>query len=112
MIRPNDWTATAEQSRKETEHYEGWRFNLGTACKSPLLKTEELAELHAIIQAIAYDRGQKWRSLGIPFSGMTTLDRPLISHRASTVPTFFSCATSTPVANESRMSKGIALLEH
>jgi len=49
--RPDGWTLTSEQSRLETEHYEGWRFNLGTACRSPLLPTEELAELHAITQA-------------------------------------------------------------
>ena len=61
-IRPEGWTYTAVQNRKETEGNDGWRVALGTACGTPFLPTEELAELHASIQAIEYERERGFRN--------------------------------------------------
>ena len=50
--RPEDWTYSSHQNRKGFEYPKpGWVVSLGSVCRSPILPTEYLAELHAIVQA-------------------------------------------------------------
>ncbi len=55
--RLKDWTYSSHQNRKGFEYPKlGWVVSLGSVCRSPILPTEELAELHAIIQAKEWDK--------------------------------------------------------
>lgn len=60
-IRPEDWFVTAEWFQEEYEAVAYRVYGHSKRIVSVPLPTEELAELHAIIQAIAYEREQQER---------------------------------------------------
>lgn len=59
-IRPEGWNIQHHQYDAGKHHVFGLTdYSVPKQCYSPRLPTEELAELHAIIQAIAYERSQQ-----------------------------------------------------
>lgn len=56
-IRPEGWTFEIQKVGKD-----GYTCRYGDVIHAPYSPTEELAELHAIIQAIAYERSQNTRN--------------------------------------------------
>lgn len=61
-IRPEGWNLCSQMIGSDFAVFKGWFFAAygeGVKFVSASCKTEELAELHAIIQAIDYERTQK-----------------------------------------------------
>ena len=64
-IRPEGWFLTSQMIGMDFSVFKGWFYAAyGQGCKlaSPGLPTEELAELHAIISAIEWDRNNEMQT--------------------------------------------------